>query len=188
LARRGGQCYALTLMVNSSDTNRARAQIRPARPGDASAIAAMANALNLHVGKAPDVFTAEIVLRDAFGPDPAMSVLLAEREGEVVGYAMFVPSYNSDVAARSVALVDLFVVERARGQGLGTALMAAVAAETVRCGARCLEWAVLSADRRARAFYASIGAKDDDARLLVLHDDALEVLAAKGASAKNLLQ
>lgn len=166
-------------MVERADTNPARARIRTARPEDASAIAEMANALNVHVGKAPDVFSAEIVLRDAFGSDPAFALLLAEREGEVVGYAMFVPSYNSDVGARSVALVDLFVIEKARGQGLGTALMAAVAAETVRRGARCLEWAVLSADRRARDFYASLGARDDNARLLELHGDALEALAAK---------
>jgi GNAT superfamily N-acetyltransferase len=170
-------------MGQSAGADRAETRIRPARVEDASAIAEMANLLNLHVGKAPDVFTPEIVRRDAFGPDPAVTVLLAEREGKTVGYAMFAPSYNSDLAARSVALVDLFVVERARGQGVGTTLMAAIAAETVRRGARCVEWAVLSADRRARLFYASLGARDDNTRALVLHGDALEALAAQGCAA-----
>jgi len=62
-------------------------RVRAARPEDASAIAAMANALNLYVGKPDDRFTREVILRDAFGPDPAFHALIAELDGSAVGYA-----------------------------------------------------------------------------------------------------
>ncbi len=47
-----------------------------------------------------------------FGPAPAFSVLLAERGAELVGSIMFHDAYNSDVAARGVWVVDLFVLRR----------------------------------------------------------------------------
>lgn len=140
----------------------------------------MANALNVHEGKASDAFTPERVLRDAFGPEAAFTVLIAEREGVAVGYASYAMGYNTDIAAPSVWLYDLYVTDQARQLGAGRALMAAVAAETVRRGAHSLEWGVRAANRRARAFYAALGARDEDLRILTLDGGALGALAREG--------
>ena len=53
--------------------------VRPARPADAVELAALMNALDVHVGNPGNVYEAETILRDGFGPDPAFFVLLAER-------------------------------------------------------------------------------------------------------------
>lgn len=151
--------------------------IREAREQDAAVIAALCNRLSAHEGQAEDIFTAAHILRDAFGPNPAFEVLLAELDGETVGYAMFEDFYNSDLAARGVWLHDLFVEEAARGKGAGRALMAATAQAALKRGARTLWWGVLSSNVKARAFYAGLGARDDDARILELADDALQDLA-----------
>jgi GNAT superfamily N-acetyltransferase len=143
-------------------------------------IASMANALNAHEGKSPSVYTPEVILRDAFGPSPAFGTLLADADGEVVGYATWLPGYNSDLGVRSMFLSDLFVVERARGRGIGRALLAAVAAETVRRGLACLEWGVMSANASAREFYRRIGAREGDVRILALDGAALTTLAREG--------
>lgn len=140
----------------------------------------MANALNLHEGKSQRPFTTEVVQRDGFGPDPACAILVGELGDQVVGYALFLPGYNSDLAARALFLVDLFVVETARGHGVGRALMAAVAAEAVRRGASCMLWGVRTANSEARAFYRRIGARDEDARILELHGPTFSALAAEG--------
>lgn len=152
--------------------------IRPARPSDAAEIAALANALSEAEG-VPPLFTEAKVLADGFGARPAFSVLLAERKGRPVGYALFHDFYNTERAARGLWLGDLFVLEEARRAGVGRRLVAAVAAEAVRRGAASLWWGVLSSNRDARAFYAALGAKDDDARILELDGDALISLSAE---------
>jgi GNAT superfamily N-acetyltransferase len=96
----------------------------------------MANDLNDHVGIHGRPFTPERICADAFGPQAALSPLVAELDGAVVGYAFFSLGYNTDFAARSMWLHDLFVAPAARGRGVGYALMTAVAAETVRAGCR----------------------------------------------------
>ena len=40
-------------------------------------------------------------------------------------------------------------------------------------------WGVLSSNRKARDFYAAIGARDEDARILELDGPALAALAAE---------
>ena len=72
-------------------------QIRPATRRDAARIAEMANALNRYHDM-DEVFTAEGVKRDGYGPRAAFSCLLAVMEGQTIGYAMYHPCYNSDVA------------------------------------------------------------------------------------------
>ncbi len=126
--------------------------IRPARVEDAGAIAAMANALNVFEGRPGDLYSEELVKAQAFGAAPLFSILIAEVDGVLVGYASFHDSYNSKIAAPGVWLVDLFVREQARSLGVGRRLMAAVARATLARVGAALWWGVLSRNRRARAF------------------------------------
>ena len=150
--------------------------IRAATRRDAARIAELANALNRFHGM-DDVFTREGVERDGFGPHPAFSSLLAELEGQVVAYAMYHDCYNSDLAARGLWLVDLYVEERARGHGVGRRLMAALAREALARGAVSLWWGVHTDNAGARAMYAALGAHDYDYRLLEFERADLERLA-----------
>lgn len=152
--------------------------IRPARPEDSARIAGMANALNRLHELDDTVFTEDTVRRDGFGPDAAFSCLLAEQDGQAVGYAMYHPCYNSDLAARGLWLVDLYVDERLRGQGIGRRLMAALAREALRVGAVSLWWGVKASNEGARAMYAALGAQDWDYRILEFHREELERVAA----------
>lgn len=153
--------------------------IRSAAANDAAAIARLANRLSRHEGLGDDVFSEGQVLRDGFGDRPAFQVLIAEAAGEAVGYALFTDGYNTDIAARAIWLEDLFVDETARGQGIGRRLLAAVARLAVDRGARSVWWGVRSANRAARDFYATLGATDDDARILELNDAALVAVAER---------
>jgi GNAT superfamily N-acetyltransferase len=164
----------------SSPATRA-VRVRPARPADAAVLAAMANDLNDHVGIHGRPFTPERVLADGFGPGAAFTPLVAELDGAVVGYAFFSAGYNTDVAARSVFLHDLFVAPAVRGRGVGYALMAAVAAQAVRLGGVSLEWAVHTANTGALEFYRRLGATGAEVRILGVDGERLRALAA-GAS------
>jgi len=152
-------------------------RIREARPTDAAILAEMANDLNDHVGVHGRPFTPERVLADAFGPNAPITALIAELDGAVAGYVFIGPGYNTDVAARSMFLHDLFVVPAARGRGVGYALMAAVAAETVRTGSVSLEWGVHPTNAGALEFYRRLGAATAEVRIMSVAGERLHDLA-----------
>ena len=54
------------------------------------------------------------LLRDGFGPQPKFDVLIAELDGEPVGFALFFPTYSTWEGRPSLYLEALFVVESAR--------------------------------------------------------------------------
>jgi ribosomal protein S18 acetylase RimI-like enzyme len=139
----------------------------------------MANALNRTEAMTPSPFTPAIVRRDAFGPRPAFRALVAELDGRVVGYASFLASYNSDIAARGLWMSDLYVVPAFRDRGIGRALVTAVAREAMRRGLTCLEWAVRDSNTRARRFYRRLGARVGHARLAALIGRRLAALAGR---------
>ena len=152
-------------------------RVRPARPDEAPLLAEMANDLNEHVGIYGRPFTAERVRADGFGAEAAFTPWVAELDGAVVGYVFFSTGYNTDIAARSIWLHDIFVIPAARGTGVGHALMAAVAAETVRQGGASLEWGVHSANAGALEFYKRLGAVGGEARVMGVAGTRLRALA-----------
>ena len=152
-------------------------RVRGAFPAEAAILAEMANDLNDHVGIHGRLFTPERVLADGFGPAAAFTPLVAELDGAVVGYAFFSSGYKTDVAARSIFLHDLFVTAAARGRGVGSALMAAVAAETVRAGCVSLEWGVHTANAGALEFYRRLGAVAAEVRIMSVSGERLRALA-----------
>jgi len=139
----------------------------------------MANALNRHEGLDPRLYTPAIVRRDAFGRGRAFRVLVAEAGGRVAGYASFVVGYNTDIAARGLWMLDLYVVPAWRSRGVGRALVTAVAGEAVRRGLPGLEWGVRGGNVRALRFYRRLGARIGHTRIAGLSGRALRTLAAR---------
>jgi GNAT superfamily N-acetyltransferase len=152
-------------------------RVRPARAADATVLADMANDLNDHVGIEGRPFTPDRVRSDGFGPRAAFTPMIAEVDGAVAGYVFMSVGYNTDLAGRSMWLHDLFVMPAARGQGVGRALMAAVAAETLRAGCVSLEWGVHTANTGALEFYGRLGAGGAEVRIMGLDRERLRALA-----------
>jgi GNAT superfamily N-acetyltransferase len=152
-------------------------RVRAARPDEAPILAEMANDLNEHVGIYGRPFTTERVRSDGFGAQAAFTPWVAELDGAVVGYVFFSMGYNTDVAARAMWLHDIFVRPAARGRGVGQALMAAVATETVRRGGASLDWGVHSANAGALEFYKRLGAVGGEARIMGVAGERLRTLA-----------
>jgi GNAT superfamily N-acetyltransferase len=96
-----------------------------------------------------------------FGRRPAAEALIAERHAdspEVLGYALFFPTFSSFLTSTGVWLEDLFVRPSHRGGGVGRALLSAVAARVREQGGERLEWAALDWNELALGFYRGIGA------------------------------
>src|SRR5690606_37875788 len=82
--------------------------------------------------------------------------LIGEVDGEPAGFALFFPNYSTWEGRAGLYVEDLYVEERARGIGLGRALMAEVARLAAERGAPRVELAVLDWNP-ARAFYERLG-------------------------------
>ncbi len=93
-----------------------------------------------------------------FGPQPAAYSLVAESDGEVVGFALYFRNFSTWEGVHGIYLEDLYVKPEHRGAGHGKALLRALAALAVERGYARLEWAVLNWNQPSIEFYRSIGA------------------------------
>jgi GNAT superfamily N-acetyltransferase len=116
--------------------------------------------------------------RDGFGAEPFFEILIAEREGEALGYAMSWPSYETQQAEIFTSLSDLYVLPTARGDGIGTALMGEAARRGRLRGSSGLWWPVFKSNEAARRYYARFASEDPDALYCTMDGEAFERLAA----------
>jgi len=134
-------------------------RVRPARRGDAAAIARLAGQFTTDEGGGKDPISAAAILRHGFGPRRVFWILVAARGADILGYALVYPGYDAGESSVGLHLSDLFVRADARRRGVGRALIDAVAAETKRIGGAWYTWFVVMTNVEGRAFYASLGAK-----------------------------
>ena len=133
--------------------------IRTAGPEDALAVHALITAL-AEYEREPDAVesTPDVIRRQLADPRPPFECLLAEADGEVVGFALFFPTYSTWLGRQGLWLEDLFVLESHRQRGIGRALLTRVAQLAVARGCGRLEWSVLDWNEPALAFYRRLGA------------------------------
>jgi GNAT superfamily N-acetyltransferase len=174
------------------------ATLRAAEPGDAGElhrlIVALAEFERLqHLVQATPESLREQLFGHPSGGRPAAEAIVAERDGRVVGFALFFANFSTFLARPGLYLEDLFVDPPERGRGTGKALLAHLARLAVERGAGRFEWSVLDWNASAIAFYESMGATVmPDWRICRVTGDALAALgaprAAAGASPAALLQ
>ncbi|HZV74440.1 MAG TPA: GNAT family N-acetyltransferase [Conexibacter sp.] len=105
------------------------------------------------------VADAALIERHLFGERPVAEAVLAEADGEALGYALFFPTFSTFVGRPGIWLEDLFVRPQHRGAGVGRALLAHVARLAVARGCGRLEWSALDWNEPALAFYRGLGAR-----------------------------
>lgn len=133
--------------------------IAPAAESDVPVILEMIRGLAEYEKLSHVVSATEAQLRRTlFGARPAAEVLLARRNGEAIGFALFFPNYSTFLAQPGIYLEDLYVKPTARGQGAGFALIIELARIAVARGCGRIEWAVLDWNEPSIQFYKKLGA------------------------------
>ncbi|MES2525316.1 MAG: GNAT family N-acetyltransferase [Gemmatimonadota bacterium] len=114
-----------------------------------------------------------------FGTRAYAEVVIAERDGDAAGFALFFHNFSTFLARPGIYLEDLFVRPEHRGHGVGKTLLQHLAALAVARGCGRLEWSVLDWNVDAIGFYESLGAKpQSEWTVYRVTDDALHRLAA----------
>jgi len=153
---------------------RERLCIRKATEADLSALTAMTREFNDYldlVGGAEAADDAAEVaaaamgrLRSlAFGPNPLCKILIAELDGQTVGYLNYFVGVFMDDATPTLHVADFFVTERYRLRGAGKALMLEARRIAMDLGASRLLWTVWRKNVDAISFYEKLGAEQEPA-------------------------
>jgi GNAT superfamily N-acetyltransferase len=157
-------------------------RIREAVPGDAVLVLGFIEALADYERLRHEcVATVDEIDRALFGPDPVPRVLIAEWEGEPVGFALWFRNFSTFLARPGIWLEDLFVKPDARGRGIGKALLVALTRIAAERGYGRVEWWVLDWNAPSIAFYQSLGAVAmDEWTVFRLTGEAMHRLAGAG--------
>ncbi len=155
--------------------------IREAEKGDESLILGFIRELAAYE-KLSDAVTAtpDHLSRTLFADDPKVFALIAEQDGDPIGFALYFFNYSTFLGKHGLYLEDLYVREAHRGSGAGTALLAKLAQIALARDCGRMEWSVLDWNAPSIAFYKALGAEAlDEWTIYRLTGDALSDLADK---------
>lgn len=134
--------------------------IRPALAADAPVLLSLIRGLAEYEKLAHEVVATEAQLAAELGaPDPVVHALLAEWQGEPVGFALYFHNFSTFLGRQGLYLEDLFVLPSQRGRGIGRALLVDLARRAAARGCGRMEWSVLDWNVDAQRFYVSLGAR-----------------------------
>jgi GNAT superfamily N-acetyltransferase len=124
------------------------------------------------------VVTEELLMKNLFGERAYAEVIIADLNEKPVGFALFFHNFSTFLGKPGVYLEDLYVREKARGRGVGKALLKRLAkiCDERDCGR--LEWWVLDWNESSIKFYQSFKAEAmDEWTVFRLSGDPLKELA-----------
>lgn len=158
-------------------------EIRAAGPDDAGELSKLIEKLALlegegSAGKVTPKVTPGVLRAEMMDEHPAFECFLGEVGGQVVGYALFFQTFSTQ-ESRCLWLRDIFVEEKNRREGVGEALLRALAEICVERDYSRIDLTVLSTNLPAIAFYKAFGGVIEDKWVLVrVNNEAIQNIAA----------
>lgn len=152
--------------------------IRDVTEADLPAVLELVHALCRHEGD-QTLNTIDTLRRSFLAAQPDGWMVLAEHAEGPVGYATAHITYESGHAERGAYVGDIFVADALRGQGIGRALLGALALRVRDAGGTFLWWTALTDNPRAHAFYRGLGCKEQPVIAFAATGDAFEKLASE---------
>lgn len=134
--------------------------IRPATTDDVDQILQFVIDLAIYEKEQDAVVATSEHFRNAlFCDNPQAHCLIAELNGESVGFALYFFSFSTWLGQHGVYLEDLYVTPEARGLGAGKALLKELSKIAVKKNFGRVEWSVLDWNEPAIKFYQALGAQ-----------------------------
>lgn len=132
--------------------------------------------------KLEDRVTATVadVKNTLFTNNPHAHVLIAEEDGEAIGFVLYHTSYSTFLCKYCIHIEDLYVRETKRGKGYGEALVKAICDIAHEKNYGRIDWVVLDWNQPAIQFYKHIGAEElSEWKMFRLNYDDIQRLSQK---------
>ncbi|MBN1574157.1 MAG: GNAT family N-acetyltransferase [Deltaproteobacteria bacterium] len=157
--------------------------VRAARPEDAGDIVRLIKGL-AEFEREPEAvkITEEDVIEHGFNEDPDLNYfccLMAERDGKVVGFALYFFTFSTWEGKPALYLEDIFILPEYRRRSVAKGLMVELAKIAVQKGCARFEWAVLDWNVDAMDFYHAMeGSHQKEWQIFRMEKDEIEALAS----------
>lgn len=154
--------------------------IRTSEASDIPAIVGLLDALNRFEGY--DTVTDAAQLEAAlFGEGRAMELaaLVAQEGKNVIAALLYYPGYDTLSASYGYHLADMVVAETHRRQGIGRALVKALAEKILAEKKQWLSLTALKRNDAACAFYTSLGMREVDVAFFAIGANAITALVRR---------
>ena len=138
-----------------------KTRVRQAELEDVDALVPLFDAYRQFYEQPSDLTRARNWLRARIGANESV-VMIAERDGGVVGFAQLYPMYSSVQTSRIWVLNDIFVPPENRRAGIATELLRAAIGYARDDGASRLQLETGRRNEAARALYRAAGWQEDD--------------------------
>jgi len=136
--------------------------IRKGTPDDVPAAWQLIHELAVYEKAGNEVVTTPAsMLEDGFGEDALYHFFVAEKDGKIVGIALYFFTYST-WKGRCLYLEDLVVTKAYRRQGVGSLLFDALILEAQKTNSQRMAWQVLDWNEPAIQFYKNIQAALDE--------------------------
>ncbi len=158
--------------------------VRLAGPQDSAAVARLLVAIEAHYlgqDRTSTVEDAQAMVGHAFETAEGTRFAVAEIAGEAVGIACFAILRPGHLLEGLVYLKELFVVDKARGQGVGAGLMAFLASFAREHGLGRIDFTTDAGNDASQRLYEGLGATRQPKVAYRLEGEALDALARKAA-------
>jgi GNAT superfamily N-acetyltransferase len=142
-------------MSNSQDRD-SKVIIRGAVVADIPSLILMMGKLASHHGDIPGI-DAPALENDIFGPTPWATILVADRTGVLLGYAVLCRVYRQNAGKKGLLIEHLFVEARMRGKGIGQQLVQAALIEAQVLGGTFCTVGTHPENIKAQKFYEWLG-------------------------------
>jgi GNAT superfamily N-acetyltransferase len=122
----------------------------------------------------------DTIRKNLFTERRSAEVVLAEKNGEAIGCAIFFHNFSTFLGRPGLYLEDLFVKPEYRNEGVGRLLLENLAQIAIQRDCGRMEWSVLDWNEKAIRFYKNLGAEPmNEWTVFRLKGQALENLAKK---------
>ena len=139
------------------------ASIRPAIAADVPTLLRFIRELATFEKLEHEVSATEPLLAETlFGPNAKAYALLAEHDGQPIGFCLYFYNYSTFLGRPGIYIEDIYVQPAHRSHGLGRQFFEYLASQAEREGCGRLEWWVLNWNQRAADFYRRLGAEPMD--------------------------
>jgi GNAT superfamily N-acetyltransferase len=175
-------------LSGSSVSSAGTVEIRAALDGDVEFMFAMIVGLAEYEKSPESVLGTPALLRTAlFAERPLAEAVIAELDGERVGFALFHGTFSTWHCQPGIWLEDFFVLPEYRRHGIGEQMFRHIAQLAVDRGCSRFNWTALDWNTPALNFYAKMGAEamDEWTNHRLSGDALLAVASGTSASARS---